>query len=62
MGDSSPFGAAARHLPAERADLALEVPDAGLARVAADHLPQRAGVKRMYSAVRPWFFTCLSTR
>ena len=31
-----PFGAAARHLAAERADLALEVADAGLARVAAD--------------------------
>ena len=35
------FGAAARDLAAERADLALEVADAGFARVAANHLPQR---------------------
>ncbi len=31
------FGAAARDLAAERADLALEVADAGFARVAANH-------------------------
>ena len=37
------FGAPARHLAAERADLALEVADAGLAGVAADHLSQRVG-------------------
>ena len=35
------FGAAPRDLAAERADLALEIAHAGLARVAANHLPQR---------------------
>ena len=35
------FGAAPRDLAAERADLALEVADAGFARVAADHRAQR---------------------
>jgi hypothetical protein len=35
------LGAATRRFPAERADFALEVTVAGLARVASNHLPQR---------------------
>ena len=37
------LGAPPRRLPAQRADLALEVSHAGLARVAANHLAQRVG-------------------
>ena len=40
-GCSWPSARRARHLPAERGDLALEVPHARLARVAADHGAQR---------------------
>ena len=48
------FGPAAGDLPAERADLALEVADAGLARVAADDRAQRlVGERRLCSGVRP---------
>jgi hypothetical protein len=35
------LGAAPRRLAAQRADLAIEIADAGLARIAADHRPER---------------------
>ena len=52
----------ARDLAADRVDLALEVADAGFARVALDHHLHRIVRKMMFLSVRPEPSTALATR
>ena len=59
VGLRLPLGVLAGDLAADRGDLALEVPQAGLAGVVGDDLPDRVVAERHVLGVRPWASSCL---
>ena len=56
------FGQAARLLAADRADVALQVANAGFARVVADHMPIASSGNSICSGVIPFSSICRGTR